>query len=207
MTTESIREPAPRWEVLLLLLVGLLTSLGVAWGVFTGLGRPIDGDEVLRERFGATTWPLDLVVENAHKMGQGDRMVRLRRSADSTLGDGVPDVVIVHVYDDTRGPKLMFPPEPRERSDKALESWREDAQQTFKEEITRGKVSFGPFESLYIRERLYRDTGRWVDSMRVNLSTPELPIVLYAEFPPEVDGSAEGLEALLEGLAPYPPTE
>lgn len=192
--------PATKTEVLILVFVGLITALGVAFMVFKGVGRPIDGEALLAERFGAEDWPLDLEVEMAHKLGSGDRVVRLARAPGSELGDDVPEVVVVQFVGDIRAAKLHFPSEVRMGDPMAEGKWEEDPSQAFRKEITRGRVRFGAFEGLYIRDRLFRDTGEWVDSMRVNLSASEPPCVLFAEFAPGVDGTEEGFEALLEGL-------
>ena len=41
-------KPAASKEVLLLIAVGIITLIGVAFGVFKGLGQPIDGEAALR---------------------------------------------------------------------------------------------------------------------------------------------------------------
>lgn len=198
----SESKPATRKEVLLLIGIAFLTMIGVAWGVFVGMGRPIDGDAALRERFGANPWPLDLEVTDAHKLSAGDRMVRLARKADSELGDDVPDAVIVHFVRDAGTAALMFPPPSKVEGKQAdkVEAWEQDPAQVYRHEIVRGRVEFDDQTGLYIRERLYRDTGDWVDSMRVNFSNAEPPCVVFAEFPAGVNGNEEGFARLLEGL-------
>lgn len=193
-------KPAASKEVLLLIAVGIITLMGVAYGVFKGLGQPIDGDAALRERFDATTWPLDLEVEMAHKLGSGERMVRLVRKPESTFGDDVPNAVIVQFHRDKRTPGLMFPDQPKQAKDEEIQAYKADPSNVYRTEITRGMIPFGDLESLYIRDRLFRETGQWVDSMRVNLSNETVFCVVYAEFAPGADGTETGLRALLEGL-------
>jgi hypothetical protein len=200
-------KPAASKEVLLLIAVGIITLIGVAFGVFKGLGQPIDGEAALRERFGATTWPLDFEVEMAHKLGSGERMVRLVRKPDSTLGDDVPNAVIVQFHRDKRTPSLMFPNQPKFAQDDEIQAYKADPSNVYRTEITRGMLPFGDLETQYIHDRLFRDTGQWVDSMRVNLSTQDVFCVVYAEFAPGVSGNEAGLARLLNGLnvsAPSP---
>jgi hypothetical protein len=126
-----------------------------------------------------------------------------------------PERVIVIFYEKALGAKLNFPSQP---SGIAPDKWMEwsaakalaEGEETdggkalkkkaFRGEVTRGHVEFGTWTSLYIQERLFRATGKWVDSMRVNLSGDGHNLVLFAEYPPEVDGSEAALAALLEGL-------
>lgn len=193
-------KPSASKEVLLLIAVGIITLMGVAFGVFKGLGRPIDGEAALRERFTAATWPLDLEIEMAHKLGSGERMVRLVRKPDSTLGDDVPNAVIVQFHRDKRTPNLMFPNQPKQAKDQEVQAYKADPSHVYRTEITRGVVEFGDLETPYIRDRLYRETGQWVDSMRVNLSNADVFCVVYVEFAPGVDGNEEGLARLLDGF-------
>ena len=193
-------KPATKKEVVMLIGLGLFTIVLVAFGIFKGLGRPIDGHEVLAERFGATTFPFDLEVTQAHLLGSGDRLVRLDRKADSHAPTDAPDRVIVLFHKSKVAPGLLFPPSAESVDADKLEEWKQDATKTFKGEITRGRVDFGTWSTPYIRERMFRDTGHWVDSMRVNLSSDDVNCVLFAEFPPEVDGTEQRLIELLEGL-------
>ena len=78
--------------------------------------------------------------------------------------------------------------------------WEEDPSKTFRTELSQRQVAFGVWESLVIRDRIYNDTGEWNDNMRVNLSTSELYVVLFADFAPGVVGTEEAFAELLEGM-------
>jgi hypothetical protein len=183
--------------------IGLLTMVGVTWGIFVGIGRPIDGAAVLAERFAYERLPFELQVEEAHRLASGDRMVRLARpeaAVATELPVDAPQVVIAQFHEEDMAPGMLFPPEAAGLDPKLIERWEGDPTKTFRGEVNRGQVEFGSWSVLYIRDRLFRDTGRWVDSMRVNLSSPDVNCVLFVEFPPEVDASEERLTELLEGL-------
>jgi hypothetical protein len=184
----------------MLIGVGLLTIVFVAFGIFRGLGRPVEGSDVLAERFGYATLPFGLEVSKAHQLGTGDKLVRLDQRADAEVPDDAPDRVIILFHANDVAPGLLFPPSSDSVDPEKLQEWKADATKTFKGEITRGRVDFGSWSTPYIRERMFRDTGHWVDSMRVNLSNSEINCVLFAEFPPEVDGTEARLVELLEAL-------
>ncbi|MDF1800306.1 MAG: hypothetical protein P1V81_14100 [Planctomycetota bacterium] len=187
-------------SAIILIGVGLLAVAGAAFGTFVGLGRAIDGGELLAERFACTELPLELEVDSAHKLGSGDRIARLVAEEGVERDPSWPDNVIVQLHKDDRAPGLMFPPEPRSVDLEKLGRWEQDPQQVFRGEINRGRVDFGRWSVPYIRERLFRDTGAWVDSMRVNLSSEDVNCVVFAEFPPEVEGSEDALRLLLDGF-------
>lgn len=193
-------KPASTKESVILIGVGLLTIVLVAFAIFKGLGRPIDGAEVLAERFGATEFPFALEVSSAHVLGNGDRLVRLERRPDSSAPADAPDRVIALFHKNSVAPGLLFPPKAAGVDPAKLAEWKADATKAFKGEITRGRVDFGPWSTPYIRERMFRDTGHWVDSMRVNLSNEKGNCVVFAEFPPEVEGTEGRLVELLLGL-------
>lgn len=197
-------KPASSKESIFLIGLGLLTIVLVAFGISRGLGKKIDGQELLHERFAFTELPFDLEVADAHALGTGDRLVRLERQAEVAGADAAPetrpDRVVLIFHKNDVAPGLLFPPQGQSVSPESLAKWQADATETFKGEITRGRVDFGPWSTPYIRERLFRDTGHWVDSMRVNLSNSVVNCVLFAEFPIEVDGTEERLVELLEGL-------
>jgi len=193
-------KPASTKESVILIGVGLMTIVLVAFGIFAGLGRPIDGTTTLAERFGATEFPFDLAVTQAHVLGTGDRLVRLDREEGSDAPDDAPDRVIVNFLKNPIAPGLLFPPQSEGVKPEKLAEWTADATEVFKGEITRGRVEFGPWSTPYIRERMFRDTGHWVDSMRVNLSNESVNCVVFAEFPADVDGTEERLVELLGGL-------
>lgn len=195
-------KPATAKETLVLIGVGLLAMLGAAFGIFKAIGQPVDGAAVLAERFDFTELPLDLEVIEAHELASADRMVRLERKASSQLDGSLPDRVIVLNHNKARAAKLLFPPDGKGIEAEKLRKWKADPAEVFKGEITRGRVAWGQWETAYIRERMFRDTGKWVDSMRVNLSTTQVNCVVFAEFPPEMDGTEEGLIELLLGLNP-----
>lgn len=191
---------ATKKETIILIGVGLLTIIGVTFGIFKGIGQPIDGPETLAERFAFSEIPLELEHSEAHVLGSGDRMVRLDRKASSSLGAQLPSRVIVMFNRKPRGASLYFPPHGESVKPEDLAKWKADPSQTFKAEISRGRVAFGDWETPYIRERIFRDTGHWTDSMRVNLTTKDLPCILFAEFPEEAEGNETGLITLLNGL-------
>jgi len=192
-------KPASGKETLVLIGLGLLTIALVLLGISRNLGQKIDGDELLHSRFAFQQLPDDLAVTAAHELGTGDRLVRLER-ATGEAEDDRPDRVVLLFHKNDVAPGLLFPPSGSSVDPESLAKWRADAAQTFKAEITRGRVDFGAWSTPYIRERLFRDTGHWVDSMRVNLSNADANCVLFAEFPPEVDGSEQRLVELLSGL-------
>ena len=193
-------KPATTKETVLLIGLGLLTIVGVAFGIFIGLGRPIDGAALLAERFAATELPFGLEISQADLLDTGDRLVRLDRAEGATAPADAPDRVIVLFHKKKVAPGLYFPPEGEKIEPDQLDKWKADPKETFKGEITRGRLDFGRWSTPFIRDRLFRDTGHWVDSMRVNLSTAEVNCVLFAEFPREVDGSEARLVELLEAL-------
>jgi hypothetical protein len=188
---------------ILMMGIGLLTMVGVTWGIFVGVGRPIDGAAVLAERFAYEQLPFELEVVEAHRLASGDRMVRLARpeaAAGADLPADAPQVVIAQFHEEDMAPGMLFPDESAGVDPELIARWEGDSTKTFRGEINRGQVEFGSWSVLYIRDRLFRDTGKWVDSMRVNLSSPDVNCVLFVEFPPEVDASEARLAELLEGL-------
>lgn len=193
-------KPASPKETVFLIGLGLLTIVLVAFALFQGFGRPIDGLELLHERFAFEQLPLGLEVKEAHRLGTGDRLVKLEPASGSEQpADGIARVIVM-VHKNKVAPGLLFPPKGQPIDPEAVEKWKADANETFKGEVTRGRIDFGSWSTPYIRDRLFRDTGHWVDSMRVNLSGPDGNCVLFAEFQPEVDGSESRLVELLEGL-------
>lgn len=184
----------------ILISVAILTIALTAFGIFKAAGVPIDGEALLQERFAYEVLPFGLEVKEAHQVATGDRLVRLGLPEGQALPEGVPTRVVVMFHKKAFAPKLKFPAGAQEASPEKIGMWKEDNTKTFRTEINRGQVQFDKYESLYIRDRLYRDTGKWVDSMRVNLSNSELFVVLFADFAPEVSGSHQAFSELLEGL-------
>ena len=60
-------------SVVVLVGVALLAVVGAAYGIFVGLGQPIDGSALLAERFAFVEPPMDLTLARAHRLGNGDR--------------------------------------------------------------------------------------------------------------------------------------
>jgi len=192
-------KPASTKETIVLIGLGLLAIVGVSFGIFFGLGRPIDGAALLAERFAATELPFGLAISQADLLDSGDRLVRLDIKEHAAPADA-PERVIALFHKKKVAPGLYFPPHGEQIDLEKLAKWKADPKATFKGEITRGRIDFGPWSTPYIRDRIFRDTGKWVDSMRVNLSTNDVNCVVFAEFPPEVDGSEARLIELLDGL-------
>jgi hypothetical protein len=112
----------------------------------------------------------------------------------------MPVRVVVMFHRKLLGPKLKFSSTPYKPGPEKLFEWEEDPTKTFRTELSQGQVSFGIWESLVIRDRIYGDTGKWNDNMRVNLSTDKLFVVLFADFAPGTDGTEEAFAQLLEGM-------
>jgi hypothetical protein len=169
-------------------------------GVFKALGVAIDGEALLQERFEYETLPFGLEVLEAHELASGDRLVSIGRPEGTATPEGQPHTIVVMFHKKAFAAKLKFSEQPIKASPEKLGEWKGNPKKTFRTEISRGRVDFDEWEALYIRERLYRDTGEWVDSLRVNLSSSELFVVLFAEFMPEVDAQEAIFAELLDGM-------
>ena len=191
-------------SVVVLVGVALLAVVGAAYGIFVGLGQPIDGSALLAERFAFVEPPMDLTLARAHRLGNGDRLVELvpREGAEGAALERV----VVHFFEEKESPAMSFPDEPEGLDDEAIASWEEKPRGVLRGELQRGRVEFDTWDVMYIRERVRRpewlkDTEQaFADVLRVNLSNEALPCVLYAYFPRGVDGDAEVLRELLDGL-------
>lgn len=189
---------------IVLMAVGLLALVGTAFGIFVGLGKSIDGEALLAERFAFTTPPMQLSLSRAHQLGNGDRLAELVPAEGAT--EAPLDRVVLHAYEDPESPAISFPDEPRELRPEALERWAKEPKGVLRGELERGRVAFDRWDVVYVRERVYRPewgadlATDFVDVLRVNLSNEELPCILYAYFPRGVDGDAEVLRRLLDEL-------
>ena len=203
-------------NVVVLTGIALLAVLGAAWGIFVGVGQPVDGEALLAERFACAELPMDLTVARAHRLGNGDRMVEL---VPEEGGEASPlDRVVVHVYNKGKDLAMAFPDQPASLNLMQQAEWSKKPKGFFRGELQRGRVEFDTWDVMYIRERIFRseappeaegedgDEGApeprilWADNLRVNLSNDTFPCVLYAYFPDGVDGDPAVLTDLLDGL-------
>jgi hypothetical protein len=184
----------------ILIGVALLTVVCTAFGIYKAAGVPIDGQGLMQERFAYEVLPFGLEVKEAHEVANGDRLVRLGAPEGVATPVGMPTRIVAMFHKKAFAPKLQFPGAAQKASPEKMGMWKMDPSKVFRTELNRGQIHFDEYESLYIRDRLYKDTGKWSDSMRVNLSNSEHSVVLFADFAPEVDGTEEALALLLEGL-------
>jgi len=180
--------------------VVLLTIVLTALSVYKAAGVPVDGEVLLQQRFAYEELPYGLEVKEAHQVSGGDKLVRLGPPEGKAVPEGMPVRVVVMYHRKALGPKLKFSSSPHQPGPEKLMEWEEDPSKTFRTELSQRQVAFDVWESLVIRDRIYNDTGEWNDNMRVNLSTSELYVVLFADFAPGVVGTEEAFAELLEGM-------
>ncbi len=217
--------------------IALLAVLGAAYGIFVGLGRPIDGAALMDQRFAYESLPMDLAIARAHRLGNGDQLVELVPAEE--VEDHAFDRVVLHFFEDAESPAMTFPEKPAPLDQMKLMGWRKKAKGFMRGELGRGRVEFDAWDVMYIRERVFRKADAapeqeaieepavaegdepaaepaaepapegpqsdlpavtWADTLRVNLSTEELPCVLFLYFPDEVDADHLLLTELLDGL-------
>lgn len=88
-----------------------------------------------------------------------------------------------------------------ERADRSrFEQWESSPDFAFRDRVESGNLEWGAWTAGFHRERGYRKGGGWRDTVRVNLSRPDLACVLAATWPVGVDGSKESLVRLLDEL-------
>jgi hypothetical protein len=182
--------------------VGLALLALLVLGLALARGGPIDGEALLAELFEASELPFGLEVDGAATLPLGDRAVLLRCASDWGLAEPAPVALSVVVYRDPSDVAQRFAAgETAEagQPDRSRE-WQRDPSFAFQASVDRGELEWGAWRASFVRERAYEKGGGFADTVRVDLSQPGRPAVLFATWPAGVDGAPAALEALLARL-------
>lgn len=192
----------------LLLLVGTVATLA-------GRRRgPVDGAALLAEWTTTDTLPFGLQLVAAKELSSGETVLDLAPAEIDQAHDGeeagfqAPDQVSLVRYPRAAALARFFRPAEREGEeglaaeiDRKRKAWEQDPEKTFHATIDEGEVEWGDWRTNYVVERAFLEDGRWRDSVRVNLGSPDRALALLAAWPPEREFSEEALRSLLSAIS------
>ena len=169
------------------------------------VSAPIDGEARQRELFGEAPPPFGLALESAVRLPTGDSLVRFTRAPEE--GDAsVPREVLFIRYQDRAAVAPLFRSEdgmgmgigPR------LAEWQKEKAFDWHTTMKGGEIAWGEWSTKLRIERSFRKGGGWSEEARVDLSSPEGALVLFAHWPDETPVDEDVLRKLLRALVLRP---
>ncbi|MCZ6599201.1 MAG: hypothetical protein O7B99_16295 [Planctomycetota bacterium] len=210
----SIREPGEpvreRPVGVLGVAFGLLLIAALGFLVTSFLANRFDGAAELERILPAERLPFGLALVESAALPTGERMIRLAADAhDGKGGEGAepgeepeppPDEVILTLYRSPGAVTKLFaaPDRSKEHETRQLiRAWQKDPSFAMHSEMQRGELRWSGWRAGFVRERSFQQGGSWRDSIRVNLSSENRLLVLFAQWPTDTEPSEKRLKDLL----------
>lgn len=201
--------------VTLALFLGALVWLGM--GLFVS---PVDGAAKQREFFGDGALPFALALDSAVRLPTGDTLVRFTRPAGESVG---PREVLMLEYRSHKAIEPLFRSSSMGESmgemtgsrsggteggggvGALLKEWERERAFAWHTTMKRGDIGWGKWSSKLLIERSFEKGGGWSEEARVDLSTPQRALVLFAHWPLETPVDEKVLRELLHAIVLAPP--
>lgn len=178
----------------LALFVGALAFL--ARGFFVA---PVDGAAKQREYFGAEEPPFGLALDVAQRLPTGDALVRFTRTGE---GRAPLDVLFIE-YQSRAAAEALLRPTAEEMGmggGSRLKEWEREKAFDWHTTVKRADIAWGEWSSKLLVERSFRKGGGWSEQARVNISSGQRNLVLFANWPDETPVDEKILHELLLAL-------
>lgn len=189
-------------------MLGLFLALG--WLAKGLIASPVDGQAKQREYFGTNAPPLGLSLGSAVHLPTGDVLVRFTRPEDGEPGP--VDVIFIEYREraavaplfrstESGGPGMM------DGAGQRLKEWEKEKAFDWHTTMRRGEIAWAAWSTKLLVERSFRKGGGWVEEARVDLSSPERALVLFAHWPVEVAVDEKALRDFLRAIVLTPAGE
>jgi hypothetical protein len=182
---------------ILALTAGAVLSIAKSLMVST-----LDGAAWQRELFGEQAPPFALRLDSAVRLPSGDALLGLRREQ----GRGPVEVHFLE-YRSRPAAAALFRSGPIEQDGGAsarLKEWEKDPSFAWRTIVKRGELAWGAWSTKLVLERSFEKGGGWHEEARVDLSTEERGLVLFARWPAETPADEGELKELLAALVLSP---
>ena len=184
----------------------LLAALGLAITLL--LANRYDGATELERILPAERLPFGLALVESAALPTGERMIRLAAANEGAEGaepsedpEPPPDEVILTLYRSPGAVTKLFATPDRGKEHETrqrMRAWQKDPSFAMHSEMQRGELRWSGWRAAFVRERSFQEGGSWRDSIRVNLSTEERLLVLFAQWPTDTEPSEKSLKELLK---------
>jgi hypothetical protein len=195
-------------------VLGTFVTLIVFLGALVWVGQSlvvssVDGAAKQHEYFGDTGPPSGLALTSAVRLPTGDVLVRFAREGE---GAGPNEVLFIE-YRSRAAVEPLF----RSGMDagmgmgpdggvgQRLKEWEKEKAFDWHTTMKRDEIAWGDWSSKLLVERSFKKGGGWSEEARVDLSSPQRPLVLFAHWPPETAFDEKTLRELLLAIALAPP--
>ena len=192
--------------------VTLLVFLGaVAWLAQSLMVTSVDGAERQRELFGETPPPFGLALVSAVRLPTGDTLVRFARPE----GEGKsPSEALFIEYRSRAAVEPLFRSGmegmdggPGGGAGARLKEWEKEKAFDWHTTMKRGEIAWGDWSSKLLVERSFKKGGGWSEEARVDLSSSQRALVLFAHWPLETPYDEKALRELLLAVVLAPPPQ
>lgn len=168
------------------------------------VSAPIDGEARQRELFGEAPPPLGLALESAVRLPTGDSLVRFTREARQDDASAPREVLFIRYRDRAAVAPLFRPEQDLGGMGPRLAEWQKEKAFDWHTTMKGGEIAWGEWSTKLRIERSFRKGGGWSEEARVDLSSPERALVLFAHWPDEVPVDEAVLRTLLRALVLRP---
>jgi hypothetical protein len=199
-------------------VLGTFLTLALFLGALIWLGqgllvRSVDGAAKQRELFGDAAPPFALALDSAARLPTGDTLVRFTRPEGASAG---PSEVLFLEYRSRAAVEPLFRPAAMEGMEgrgmgpdggigARMKEWEKEKAFDWHCTIKRGEIAWGAWSSKLLIERSFKKGGGWSEEARVDLSSPQRALVLFAHWPPEKPVDEKALKELLLAVGLTPP--
>ncbi len=207
--TENVFGVLATTLVLGVFALAILVIVGLA---LFGRAQTLDGDELAKELFRDGVPPFGLVAADATRFPSRERIARYALPASSETPRSEPDEVVCVIVPSLEAAEKLFEAAgaeeggfgpPREEGDDAREAsqrlidWQADPSFAWSTLLKADEVVWSRWEARYRIVRAFRADGTWRDSVRVELSQPQRPLILFAQLPPGVEATDAHVDAVV----------
>jgi hypothetical protein len=200
---------------------GLLLFLGLLAWIGSGLlVSPVDGAAKQREYFGERALPFGLVLDQAKRLPTRDVLLVFEPGEAGERAPREPVEVVLIEYASRTAVEPLFrpadgggpsgPPGPQgpqgphgtgggDASARLVE-WERDKSFAWHTTMKRGEIAWGAWSSKLLIERRFAKGGGWHEEARVDLSSLDRALVLFAHWPAETPVDEAALRELLAAV-------
>lgn len=186
-------------------VLGTFVTLALFLGALFWLGQglfvaSVDGAAKQREYFGDAAPPFGLALESAVRLPTGDTLVRFARPQGQSAG---PHEVLFIEYESHAAVQPLFRSSPVEGMEMGggagarMKEWEKEKAFDWHVTLRRAEIAWGKWSSKLLIERSFRMGGGWSEEARVDLSSPERALVLFAHWPDETPVDEKALREVL----------
>lgn len=201
---DARKDGALRVVLTFLTLVAFVAALyWIGRGFFLA---PVDGAAKQREYFGERAPPFELALASATRLPTGDVLVRFAGPTGDAPG---PEEVYFIEYESHAAVEPLFRPTLAEMGPEGdvgarLKEWERERAFEWHTTMKRDEIAWGEWSTKLLIERRFPQGAGWQDQARVDLSSPERALVLYAHWPAEEPADVNALREILHAVVLAP---